>query len=55
MLSGKVMIIHLIAGWIKKILLWKMSYYPEPDSHIRNKIRIKLDFSYYATKFDLTK
>ena len=27
-----------------------MSYYPEPDSHIRNKIKVALDLSNYATK-----
>ena len=30
-----------------------MSYYPEPDSHIRNKIKIELDLSNYATKKEL--
>ena len=27
-----------------------MIYYPEPDSHIRNKIKVELDLSNYATK-----
>ena len=27
-----------------------MSYYPEPDNHIRNKVRVVLDLSNYATK-----
>ena len=27
-----------------------MSYYPEPDSHIRDKVKLLLDFSGYATK-----
>ena len=27
-----------------------MSYYPEPGSHIRNKIKVALDLSNYATK-----
>ena len=27
-----------------------MSYYPEPDSHIRNKVKVVLDLSNYATK-----
>ena len=26
-----------------------MSYYPEPDSHIRNKVKVVLDLSNYAT------
>ena len=30
-----------------------MSYYPEPDSHIRNKIKIELDLSNYTTKKEL--
>ena len=27
-----------------------MSYYPEPDSHIRDKDKVLLDLSNYATK-----
>ena len=27
-----------------------MSYYPEPDSHIREKLKVVLGFSNYATK-----
>ena len=27
-----------------------MSYYPEPDSHIRDKIKVVLELSNYATK-----
>ena len=27
-----------------------MSYYPEPDSHIRGKVKVLLDLSKYATK-----
>ena len=27
-----------------------MSYYPEPDSHTRNKVKVVLDLSNYATK-----
>ena len=30
-----------------------MSYYPEPDSHIRDKVRVVLDLSSYATKKEL--
>ena len=50
MLSRKVMIIDSIVGQIKKISLHKMSYYSEPDSHSRNKIKDKLDLFNYATK-----
>ena len=27
-----------------------MSYYPEPDSHITDKVKVLLDLSNYATK-----
>ena len=27
-----------------------MSYYPEPDSHIRDKVKVALDLTSYATK-----
>ena len=27
-----------------------MSYYPEPDSYIRNNVKVELDLSNYATK-----
>ena len=27
-----------------------MSYYPEPDSHIGNEVKVLLDLSNYATK-----
>ena len=30
-----------------------MSYYPEPDSHIRDKVKVVLDLSNYATKKEL--
>ena len=30
-----------------------MSYYPELDSHIRDKVRVVLDLSNYATKKEL--
>ena len=30
-----------------------MSYYPEPDSYIRNKVKVELDLSNYATKKEL--
>ena len=30
-----------------------MSYYPEPDIHIRNKVRVLLKLSNYAAKKDL--
>ena len=30
-----------------------MSYYLEPDSHIRDKVKVVLDFSNYVTKKEL--
>ena len=27
-----------------------MTYYPEPDIHIRDKVKVVLDLSNYATK-----
>ena len=30
-----------------------MSYYPEPDIHIRNKVNVVLDLLNYATKKEL--
>ena len=27
-----------------------MSYYPEPDNHIRDKVKVLLELSNYATK-----
>ena len=37
----------------KKISLHKMSCYPEPDIYGQNKIKVELDLSNYAIKFDL--
>ena len=50
MLNGKVMIIHLIVGLIKRYCYIKMSYFP-PYGHSKNKI--ESDLSNYATKRDL--
>ena len=47
------MIILLTVGLIKKISLYKVSYFPEPYTHSKNKIKVELDLSYYATKTDL--
>ena len=35
------MIIHLIVGLMKKIWLYKMSYFPGSNTHIKNKIKVK--------------
>ena len=42
MLDGKVMIIRLTARLMEKISLNEMSYYPEPDSNIKNKMKFEL-------------
>ena len=53
MRSGKIMIIHLIAGQIKKRYEnIKTSYYQEPDNCSRNKVK---DISNYATKSEMKK
>ena len=41
-------------SWIdKKISLYKMSYFPEPYILRKNKIKVELDSSNFATKSDL--
>lgn len=40
----------LTAGLIKKISLYNMSYFPEPYSLNKNKIKAELDLSYYPTQ-----
>ena len=52
MSNGKAKIIVLTVELIKKILLYKMSYFPEPHTHSKNKIEVELDLSNYATKSD---
>ena len=44
-------LINLTVGLIKKILLYKTSYFPEP--YTRGEKKIELDLSNYATKSDL--
>ena len=55
MSNGKVMIIHLTVGLIKKILLYKVTYFPETHSHSKNKIKADSNLSNYVTKCDLKK
>ena len=38
---------------MKKILLYKMRYFPKPYSRSKNKIKLQLDLFYYATKSEL--
>ena len=51
-LNGKVIIIHLTVGFIKKYCLIKMSYFLESFAN-KNKIEIELDLSDYATEPNL--
>ena len=53
MSNGKAMVILVIVGSIKKILLYKTSYFPEPYTRSKNKIKAELYLSNYATKSDL--
>ena len=61
MLNGKVMVINLIAGQIKRIQCdfigcnsIKMSkYYPKPYKAFGRNINFKVDLSNYATKADI--
>ena len=53
MSDGKVMLVLLTVGLIKKMLLCKVDYLPEPYSHNKNKRKIKLKLPNYATKSDL--
>ena len=50
--NGKAAIIVLTVGLIQKMLLYKMSNFPEPHTHSKNKIEFELDLSNYATKSD---
>ena len=52
MLNGKVKIIDLIVGLIKKTLLYKMGYSPASYTHIKNKIKVEVDLSNHATKYN---
>ena len=59
MLNGKVIIIHLIAGLIKKIqcdsidCIKTSQYFPKPYEPFGGDINIKVDLSNYATKADI--
>ena len=52
MLNEKPTIIFAIIGLIKKISLYKMNYFLEPNTS-KNKIELELNLSNYATKSDL--
>ena len=55
MLNGKLIIIHLIAGFIKKILYKMSQCFPKPYETFGGDINVKVDLSNYATKTDLKK
>ena len=55
MLSKNIIIIRLIAIQVKNISFYKMNHYTEPDSQGRNKIKVQLDLSNYATKSEVKK
>ena len=55
MSNGKAMVIHLIAGLIKKILYKISQYFPKPYEPFGGDINVKFDLSIYATKTDLKK
>ena len=45
----------LTVGLRKKVLLYKMSYFPEPYTRSKSKRKVKWDLFNYVTKFDLKK
>ena len=53
MLSGKATITILRVELIKMISLYQMNYFSEPYTRNKNKIKVGLDLSNYATKFDV--
>ena len=46
-------IILLTVGLIKKILLYKISYFPEPYTCSKSKVKVELDLSNFTTKSNL--
>ena len=53
MSNGKVIIILLIAGLIKKAFYKKSRYFPKPYRSFDGNVKVELDLSSYAIKFDL--
>ena len=53
MSNGKAMIIHIIALLIKRTLHKLSQYFLEPYSHFRRNVKVELNLSNYATKFEL--
>ena len=52
MSNGRLMMICLIAGLIKKTFFYKMSYFPEQYTRGKSKIKVKLNFFNYEAKSD---
>ena len=50
---GAIILLTVTLAKKKKILLNKMSSFPKPHIHSKNKIEIELDLANYVTKFDL--
>ena len=55
MSNKRAMIIHLIAGLIKKTLYKLSQYFPKPYEPSGGDINVKVDLSNYPTKSDLKK
>ena len=55
MSNGKAMIIHLIAGLIKKTFYKLSQYFPKPYELFIGEINVKIDLSNYPTKTDSKK
>ena len=53
MLNGKVIIIHLKVGLIKKTKYKMSKYFPKPYEPFGGDINVKVDLSNYATKADI--
>ena len=53
MSNGKVMIVHLIVGLIKKTLCKLGQYFPKLYEPFGGNFKVELDLSSYATKADL--
>ena len=53
MANGKVIIIRLIVGLIKKISIYKLRHFPESHTHTKKIIKLELDLSNYGTKLEL--
>ena len=51
--NGRVMIIHLIVGFIKKTLYKMSQYFPRAYEPFGGDINVTVDLSNYATKDDI--